>query len=216
NVVTSLVYIAVTSAFAATSQAREGLLEAMERDVNAEELRARALQREMADAVDDLARQLHGRVQTRLVVCAAELERAARTGDHEGVARALSEATTALEQAARPTTVSLDDVLRGWASLMDVTVDASEAPAGALGRDDVIAVVEEGLANAFRHGAASSVQISISPGAEALLVEIVDDGMGPTGDAPGLGSYVLQQLSGGKATLERRSQSTWLTVGLPQ
>ncbi len=215
NVGISLVYIVVTSIFDATRQAREGLIEAMERDVDSEELRARALQREMADAVDDLARALHGRVQTRLVVCAAELERAARAGDHDAVARALSEATSALEQAAQPTRASLDDVLRGWSSIIDITLDASEVPASQLQRTDVIAVVEEGLANAFRHGGATTVTVTVGVGPDSLRVQIMDDGSGPSGDASGLGSDVLRQLSHGRAALERRSHHTWLTVDLP-
>ena len=215
NVGTSLVYIAVTSIFDATRQAREGLIEAMQRDVDSEELRARAMQREMAEAVDDLARALHGRVQTRLVVCAAELERAARVGDHDAVAQALSEATSALEQASHPTAVSLDEVLRGWASLLEITLDASGAPPDALRRDDVVAVVEEGLANAYRHGDATAVQITIQSGPDSLRVEIADNGAGPMGEAAGLGSDVLGQLSRGRATLERASGLTVLVVDLP-
>lgn len=215
NVVTSLVYIAVTSLFDATRQAREGLIEAMERDVDSEELRARAMQREMAEAVDDLARVLHGRVQTRLVVCAAELERAARVGDHDAVAQALREATSALEQASHPTTVSLDDVLRGWTSLMDVSLDATEAPPEALRRNDVVAVVEEGLANAYRHGAATAVQITIQSGPDSLRIEIADNGVGPRGEGQGLGTVVIGELSRGRASLERASGLTILEVDLP-
>ena len=81
--------------------------------------------------------------------------------------------------------------------------------------DDVIAVVEEGLANAFRHGDATEVRVAIGPHAGSLRVEIADNGIGPSGDGAGLGSEVIREFSGGRATLERLSGTTTLVVDLP-
>jgi len=216
NVLVSAVYIVITSLFDAVRQARAGLIEAMTREVDVEELRTRALQRDMADAMDELARDLHGRVQTRLVVCAAELERASRVGDHEAVARALSEATAALEQATAPTSVTLDDVIQGWSSLLDVHFSAANLNDADLQRADVMAVIEEGLANAFRHGQASTVTITIDRLTDCPHVEIVDDGVGPQEGVSGMGTDVLTEVSRGRVWLDRQGGHTRLAVDLPQ
>lgn len=215
NVLLSLVYIAVTSLFDAVRQAREGLIDSLAREVNAEDLRARAVQREMAVAVDDLARELHGRVQTRLVMCAVELERAARVGDREAATRALTEARTALESASRPSTPSLSDAVRAWSTLLAVHVDSTGVPGADLGRSDVISVVEEGLTNAFRHGQATSANVTIACLPESLRVTVTDDGSGFSESVSGLGSDLLGRLSDGRWSLRRLGEETVLTVDLP-
>lgn len=214
NVVLSLSYIFITSLFDATRQARAGLIDSLTREVDAEELRARALQSEMAGIVDSLARELHGRVQTRLVVCAAELERAARIGDHEAVTMALGNAALALESATRPQEHTLPDVVRAWTTLLDVRLDPCDAPPDALGRADVIAVVEEGLANAYRHGGAQATTITMRCLPDALRVVIVDDGSGIASHAPGMGTDMMRRVSRDRITLERLPVGTRLTVDL--
>lgn len=215
NVVVSLVYIVVTSLFDAVRQARAGLISSLTQEVNDEEVRARALQIEMATIVDSLSRELHGRVHTQLVVCAAELERAARVGDHEAVTMALSHAASALESATRPRQISLSDLVRAWTPLLSIRVESPGMPATSLARADVLAVVEEGIANAYRHGHADHVHIAMTqlPGAVRLI--ITDDGVGVVGDATGLGTQMLRRLSEGRMSLESHAHGAVLTVDLP-
>lgn len=215
NVLLSLSYIAITSLFDAVRQAREGLLESLAREVDAEEVRARALQRETAAVVDSLARELHGRVQTQLVVCAAELERAADAGDRPAVMRALSQAASALESATQPQLLTLSDVVAAWSAVLAVTVDAGPFPAGTQERADVAAVVEEALANAYRHGGATSVTVSLEPRPDALRIVVIDDGVGVGEVVPGLGSQLIRRLSAERTSLEGRPEGTVLTVDLP-
>lgn len=215
NVLFSITYIAITSLFDAVRQAREGLLESLASEVDAEEVRSRALQRETAAVVDSLARELHGRVQTQLVVCAAELERAAEAGDHPAVMVALAQAASALESATHPQRLILTDVVAAWSAVMTVMLDVESVPAGAKQRDDVVAVVEEGLANAYRHGGASTVSVSLRLLSDSLRVVMVDDGAGVGEVVPGLGSQLMRRLSADRTTLESRSEGTVLTVDLP-
>lgn len=215
NVVVSLVYILVTSLFDAVRQARAGLISSLTQEVNDEEVRARALQIEMATIVDSLSRELHGRVQTQLVVCAAELERASRVGDHDAVAMALSQAASALESATQPRQVALSDLVRAWIPLLSVHVESLGVPSASLARADVLAVVEEGLANAYRHGQARHVSVTLTQLPQALRVIVADDGVGIVDDATGLGSRLLSGLSQGRMSLQNQAQGTVLTVDLP-
>lgn len=215
NVLLSLSYIAITSLFDAVRQAREGLLETLSREVDAEEVRARALERETVAVVDSLAHELHGRVQTQLVVCAAELERAAAAGDHPAVMRALSQAASALESATQPQRLTLTDVVAAWSAVMAVTVDVGPVSAEEQERGDVAAVVEEALANAYRHGGATSATVSLESRPGALRLVVIDDGAGVGQIVPGLGSQLIRRLSAERTSLEARPEGTVLTVDLP-
>lgn len=215
NVVVSLVYILVTSLFDAVRQARAGLISTLMREVDEEEVRARALQVEMASIVDSMSRALHGRVQTQLVVCAAELERAARVGDHEAVTTALRHASSALASATRPPQITLSDLVYAWTPLLSIHVESPGVSAETLARADVIAVVEEGLANAYRHGHASNVTVVLTPLPHALRIVVADDGTGIGDDATGLGSQMLRRLSQGRMTLISQAPGAVLTVELP-
>ena len=215
NVVVSLVYIVVTSLFDAVRQARAGLISSLAQEVNDEEVRARALQVEMATIVDSLARELHGRVQTQLVVCAAELERAARVGDHEAVTMALSHAASALESASRHRQTALSDLVHAWTPLLTISMESPGVPASSLARADVLTVVEEGIANAYRHGHADHVTIVLTQQPDALRISITDDGVGIVEDATGLGTQMLRRLSQGRMSLENHAHGAVLTVDLP-
>lgn len=215
-VVVSSVYIAVTSLYDALRQARAGLLESLLREVDADELRTRAVAHEMAIALDGMAQELHGRVQTQLVVCAAELDRAAEAGDHEAVNRALTVATSVLESATQPRVATIRDVVNAWASVMEVHADLAGLGESDLVRADIMAVVEEGLANAYRHGDASHADVQITRLVEGVRIVIEDDGVGFTDASEGFGTELLRRLSDGRTALEAGPAGTRLTVHLPR
>jgi len=64
----------------------------------------------------------------------------------------------------------------------ELTIDPA---AGGLRDDLVIALVRELLTNAAKHAEASHVRVSLHRGAEALLLEVADDGRGMPPDRPG-------------------------------
>ena len=79
---------------------------------------------------------------------------------------------------------------------VEVVVDddvASDLPAEVA--RDVGRVVEEGLGNAVRHGGATSVAVHVRRSDGEVVVEVEDDGRGPTGGPPGLGSSLLDSVS---------------------
>jgi len=72
---------------------------------------------------------------------------------------------------------------------------------GRLARD-VGRVVEEGLSNAIRHGGAKQIEVRVTGGqpgsafgADGVVVVIEDNGNGPGGGEPGLGSSLLDSVS---------------------
>lgn len=64
---------------------------------------------------------------------------------------------------------------------------------GPLARD-ISRVVEEAINNAITHGEASRIAVDASGGEGFVVVDVTDDGLGPQGDAPGLGSALFDSL----------------------
>jgi signal transduction histidine kinase len=215
NVLLSITYIAVPSIYDALQQARAGIIDSLTHEIDSEELRTRAEAIDLSMAVDALARELHGRVQTQLVVCAAELDRAAEVGDHEAVTRTLHVAASVLESATNPRESTLNSVVSAWDSLLEVSTSFSGVTATDLSRHDVISVVEEALANAYRHGQAGAAQIKVEALPGALRVSVTDDGSGFSQAQDGLGSRLMRRLSGDRMELQHGPMGTMLTVDLP-
>ena len=74
---------------------------------------------------------------------------------------------------------------------------------------DICLLVEEGVANAMRHGSAKAVEITLAPRIDGnIALTIVDDGVGPTDGSPGLGSSIFNQASTMPWTLTPRSSGS--------
>jgi len=59
-------------------------------------------------------------------------------------------------------------------------------------------VLQECLANATIHGAATEATVRILVEDNDVIVEVTDDGIGVGGGKPGLGSAVLNEATGGQ------------------
>ena len=95
-------------------------------------------------------------------------------------------------------------LLDTWGLLMNVQVGASLDDLDDHQIDTVNRILSEALANAYRHGGATFVDISVTREAAGIRVLVIDDGRGPKGDGqPGLGSAVLESIAPGAWSLSR-------------
>lgn len=167
----------------------------------------------IASIAKDAARMLHGSVQSKLAACALAIDRAALTHDVESYAAAIEQARTVLSS---PLTITGDpsvaatlqsevnaraDLWQGLAAITALVSPDIQQITGALARS-VGEVVEEGLCNAIRHGNAETIAVQVDLVEEGstsrIRVRVVDDGCGPTGGEPGLGSALLDDLCDGR------------------
>jgi anti-sigma regulatory factor (Ser/Thr protein kinase) len=73
---------------------------------------------------------------------------------------------------------------------------------------DAKRVIAEGIANAYRHGGATSCIVSVTQTHTSLLVEVVDNGTGlPEKYSPGLGSAVFESVCGSEWRRENNAGS---------
>lgn len=194
----------LTSAFGSLRDYREGAERAVVIQADRELAATITASRQVAQLARESARVLHGTVQTRLIACAVAIERASQTRDVDAFRAALREAHDVLAQASFAEDVGfttlqaeVDRKVTLWSGLCDITVDVDPDLAAISGRParDVGRVVEEGLSNAVRHGAADLIAVHISGSDEGIRIEIQDNGSGPTKGPPGLGSALLDSVS---------------------
>jgi len=213
-VIVSLLVVVLVNAAMASELSQETIIERLHATVDATETEAQARNRELVRASRTLARYVHGTLQSRLLASALAIEQAERAGDPTGFDRALEQAREALllpEVMPSPATelaAAIDQVTALWQGIAKITVEIRQPipllPPSRI--TDICLLVEEGVANAMRHGSANAVDVTLALRDDGnIALTIVDDGVGPTGGSPGLGSNIFDQASTMPWTLTPRT-----------
>lgn len=208
RVALGVIIIVITSGFGSWRRSHVQILESLQADLERDEVAAAARDRATVSILRELARYLHADVQSRLFTSANAIEQATAAKDFDALRAALRDARNALSQTvpddSSPSVVDLDadlaqlqDLWRGLLRL-DYTLPTQpwiDAPAARA----LVAIAEEAVANAARHGNATRVgiDISVQESPRAWLITVTDDGVGPTNGPRGLGSTVFQDVTAG-------------------
>jgi signal transduction histidine kinase len=170
------------------------------------EVSALLIKREEARISRELAKYLHGTIQSRLMASAMEVERAGRSGDKKAVAREIQKAYKTLklpdEDYFSTPEKNLSDELRKvsakWDKLLKIKFSTSKdlSQIDENLSQDIGNVINEAIANSFRHGAASKVDVKIKSEGKDIVIEVVDDGSGLGKGKPGLGTDTFSSLVG--------------------
>ena len=223
SVIFGIFIILVTSGFGSWRITRRDMLRTFEQEISDEEVAALARSRAIADAAREAGAVLHGAVQTKLVATAMAIDHGVAAGDMVAVNQALMQARAILEQPLATDTGAAQSTLGEgverkaslWRGLADVTVSIDPAIAALTGPVASRAgdIVEEGIANAIHHGGARTISVYAAPDGEDLRMRIVDDGSGPAGGTPGLGSRMLTEQTA-QWSLAATAEGTVLTARL--
>jgi signal transduction histidine kinase len=194
---TVLVGIAITAV-----RSSEQVIDTLESEVTQSELIQVATERELDGLRKELASQLHGSVQSRLLITAALLD----NGEFARIAPLVDPFITAEVMNALDTspitsaTEAINALAQSWQGLMRVDVQLPDERVLRTRTEAIVRVVEEGLSNAFRHGKATEVSIRITSHGESMPVasvriEVEDNGVGlPSDFVKGLGLTVIESL----------------------
>lgn len=80
----------------------------------------------------------------------------------------------------------------------------------------LIEVLNESISNSIRHGMASRVSITVRFSPDSISVSVEDNGLGVTSGKPGLGSRIIDEITGGNWSLSQvESGGARLTMKLP-
>lgn len=210
NAVWLALLVALTAIVLGALRRGEAILVQMHRAVDAATVATLAEEEQRRRIVQEVAATLHGTLQGRL----ASLPDPDTAGDAVRETLALLQSRTAaassmtLEQAAH---AALDP----WESLLDIRLQAATDVVGADVAQAVGDVLEECVANAFRHGRARRIDCSIALQGHRVVVCVRDNGRGsavPEG-APGLGSRILDR--SGTWSRTRGDDGTRVEITIP-
>ena len=217
NILACLILILLTSGFGAYGSANQQSLASFRQDLDKKQLSVLVNNRVVSALALEASRNLHGRVQTRLLSCAAAIDRASQTGDIDLLNSALVEVNeifdaAALSQRDEPELSlgqQLATISKHWDGLCQtkLTIDKGLESLAEKLASDVAAVVEEALTNAVRHGQATRVDIDVEDLGESIGVSVRDNGNGPLAGAPGLGTELIRLISGGNFSLNANANA---------
>lgn len=144
-----------------------------------------------------LAQYLHGTVQAKLSNLAAHLEqdpdKAALDGNLKLIDQVISDALREYHERQVKTLEEMTTRLEAdWGGLVELTFLFSDVPLREGMVDRVSQVINEAVANAYRHGEATRVTINLS---KDLELSVRDDGKGSTTTIPGLGSALFDSIA---------------------
>jgi len=163
----------------------------------------------------ELANHLHSNIQNQLLAQALRLESSNESElevELANLERILTEAKTLNPSSDQTLEESIDELKTRWQGLL--TIDHGALPELNPHASKIAgAVISEAIGNAFRHGFANQVKISFQREKNLLIIGIKDNGLGPRGSGPGLGSMLYD--SAGRWKLEPGSNGgTHLTLEL--
>jgi signal transduction histidine kinase len=224
NILSGILIIALTSGLGSWQRVNAQVQAQCETDLDEEFVRLIAQSRITAELARETSRALHGSLQTRLVACAMTSEQAIASNDLALLDAALREARSLLMSPIRdesPAGSIRSEIWRKlslWEELcvFEVFIDEQVDDDSGMADSDVLStvvgrIVEEGVSNAIRHGDATHIIIRVERTIDgALVIEIEDDGIGPSGGSPGVGSALLDQAAGGEWSLARHDDVTRL------
>jgi signal transduction histidine kinase len=168
----------------------ELVLQNLQTMVREDEIAARAAAQETIRLKREVAESLHS-LQSRVYAARAQ-----------GSDQAILADLVSDPDASRSPEEILQSVIEPWASIMEIHVQLPPSPVSIGEARSVKRVMQEGLANAYRHGRASRCFVDISRDATYLVVSVTDNGVGITpGSCPGLGSAILDSVCPGQWTL---------------
>lgn len=195
----------------ASLRASEHVLDDLVALVSEDQLAAIVAQDEHERLRRELASQLHGSVQSRLLAAsAAPLDAETLSVWVDGLVAAPWSLRTSQSLDER-----LATILGQWSALMNITMEPWMLSTDH-NDDAIVRLIEEAVANAFRHGRATHVRIAVLEESDNILVTVRDDGVGVEADVtPGIGSAVFTTVAPGAWELLTEDAGTILTARLP-
>lgn len=211
NAVWLVLLVILTAIVMGALRRGETILAEMHDAVDATTVETLAQEEQRRRIVQEVAATLHGSLQGRL----ASLPDPDTAGDavRETLARLQMRTTPAVDATA-------EDVARGaldqWQSLLEIRLQAPRDTLDLHIAQAVSDVLEECVANAFRHGRASQVDCIIDVQSQHVRIRVHDNGGGGTAPEgpPGLGSRILD--SSGSWTREYGQSGTTVIVSVPR
>lgn len=176
----------------------EVVLDSLQQDLTETEVRSRVIAREREATLQELAAQVHGSAHSPMVVGAALAQRASDSDTHtRWLVEQIGSAVAQISLPESPASLQalVERIAEPWTGLVDVRIVVEGEEGNGLSEDarrTIDRIIEEAVANAFRHGNANTVDVSVGISAKRVVIDVRDNGDGPAVDiGEGLGTRLL-------------------------
>ena len=173
---------------------------------------------------NDMAKYLHGNLQSRLMASAFAIEAAGNARDTKSLSGEIEKARQSI---ATPfdqfTSQDLGDVMVELSRLMvmwegvlsaEILFTGSIDDVSATDTRNIVHVVEEAFSNALRHGLATEATIDLKSDPTEITLTVTDNGIGPRAGNPGLGSSLFNSIAGSNWSLSRGTEGIGAQLNL--
>ena len=212
QIMAALVIVVATIAVSwsqAALRAQDARLRSMRSHAEEADFERLALEAATEQMQRELALYLHGTVQAGLVASAYSIQDAANRGDSEALETAIADARSAIAQLGnddqRAAMVDFAELSQQfdakWRGMITITWELPGEATTDVALQRVSDVVQECLANASIHGAATEATVRVVVEVDSAIVEVTDDGTGVGDGTPGLGSAVLNEATASQWTI---------------
>ncbi|HEV8025170.1 MAG TPA: ATP-binding protein [Candidatus Nanopelagicales bacterium] len=177
-----VVTLVTVSSGAITSS--EIVLQRLSSDVNQVQISRQALEDERDAALRELAAQLHGTAHSPLVAGSALLAGVDGETSRRRLVEQVGEAVAqiGLREGSTSLRECLAQIAAPWSGLVDVRIEVGPhldtEPVSDTTQRTIERIVEEAIANAYRHGSADVVQVRIARLSNGIEIEVNDNGSG--------------------------------------
>jgi len=192
---------------------REAILDDLTKQIDKSRVRSISEDNETIRLSNDMAKYLHGNLQSRLMASAFAIEVAGRAQDvavlTAEIEKARQSIRTPFDQFTsydlEPVSTELRKLLDMWNGILvtELNFAGSDEFVSQSDTRNIIHIVEECFSNSLRHGLATEATIILVATETGASLTVIDNGLGPREGSPGLGSSLFNSIAGSNWSLTR-------------
>ena len=203
---------------------RKEILDELQERIDKSRIRTISEENETVRLSSDMAKYLHGNLQSRLMASAFAIEIAGNAHDSKALLTEIEKArqsiTTPFDQLTSHEMASIENELSHLMVMWDGILTTQFAFAGSeedvskIETRNIVHVVEEAFSNALRHGLATEATIVLNSTPTVISLTVIDNGIGPRVGDPGLGSSLFNSIAGSNWSLSRGPEGVGAELNL--
>ena len=203
---------------------RKEILDDLQARIDMSRIRTISENNETIRLSNDMAKYLHGNLQSRLMASAFAIEAAGNANDSQSLSMEIEKArqsvATPFDQFTSHelghVSEELSRLLVMWEGILstELVLSSSDEDVSKVDTRNIIHVVEEAFSNALRHGLATEATVLLVPTNAGVSLTVIDNGIGPRDGSPGLGSSLFNSIAGRNWSLTRGPEGVGAQLNL--
>ena len=192
---------------------RKEILEDLTLQIDKSKVRSISEDNETIRLSNDMAKYLHGNLQSRLMASAFAIEVAGRAQDVSALTAEIEKARQSIHTPfdqftahdLESVSIELQKLLTMWDGVLKTELNfaGSDEYVSQSDTRNIVHIIEECFSNSLRHGLATETSIIVIATGAGISISVIDNGVGPRDGLPGLGSSLFNSIAGSNWSLVR-------------